>query len=172
MTWILETARFQLRELTQDDAAFIVELVNQRSFIDNIGDKGVRNLDDAKVHIDEKYTHMYQQLGYGLYGIADKTSGSLLGVCGLVKRNELDSPDLGYALLDECAGKGVCIEAAKAIVQYAFTKLALPYLYGVIDPNNQRSANVLKKLGFEEKGYIQLHGIAKNSLLFQLTAQR
>lgn len=171
MRWILETARFKLRELTVDDAEFIFELVNQDSFLQNIGDKGVRTLDDAKVHLDEKYVQMYQNLGFGLYGIVNKHDNKLLGVCGLVKRNELDAPDLGYALLDSSAGNGVCIEAATAVVAYAFNELGLAKLFGVIDPNNQRSANVLIKLGFQTKGYIQLHGIAKNSQLFELIAQ-
>jgi len=65
------TERLTLREVTYDDAAFILELLNTPKFIRYIGDRGVRSIEDALRYIDERYLASYRENGYGLYGVVE-----------------------------------------------------------------------------------------------------
>src|SRR5262245_42217627 len=96
---ILETSRLLLRRLTEDDAPFVLELVNDPDWLRYIGDKKVRNLVDACRYLQEGPLLMYQRCGHGLYAVELKSSGLLIGICGLIKREGLDDVDLGFAFL-------------------------------------------------------------------------
>ena len=109
---ICETERLILRPLQKDDSAFIFRLVNEPSFIENIGDKGVRNLDDAWQYILQGPRKSYEQNGFGLWLVALKDTLTPIGICGLVKRDGLDDPDIGYAFLPEFWKQGYAVEAA------------------------------------------------------------
>ena len=96
---ILETNRLILRQLSTEDAAFILELVNEPSFIQNIGDRGVRTLEDARAYILRVAISSYEKNGFGLYLVELKDSGQSIGMCGLIKRDGLEDVDIGYAFL-------------------------------------------------------------------------
>src|SRR5205809_1402527 len=103
---ILETDRLQLRLLSVDDAEFILRLLNEPSFIQNIGDRGVRTLDDARAYITNGPIASYEKHGFGLLLVQLKTTGTPIGICGLLKRDALPEPDIGYALLPEFWSNG------------------------------------------------------------------
>ena len=63
---VLETDRLLLRRFTFDDAPFIIELVNDPSWLRFIGDKGVRTLDDARDYIRKGPVAMVERHGFGL----------------------------------------------------------------------------------------------------------
>jgi RimJ/RimL family protein N-acetyltransferase len=73
---VIETERLALRELTADDAAFIVELLNDPSFLRYIGDRGVRTIDDARRYIETGPRASYAQHGFGLY-LVERRAGRL-----------------------------------------------------------------------------------------------
>src|SRR6267143_4416316 len=91
---ILETDRLYLRKLSTSDVAFIVELLNEPSFISNIGDKGVRTTDDASKYLLTGPIASYEKFGFGLYLAELRDSGIPIGICGLLKRESLDDPDI------------------------------------------------------------------------------
>ena len=64
---VLETPRLLLRRFTLDDAAFILRLVNDPSWLRFIGDKNVHNLDGARRYLREGPLDMYQRHGFGMY---------------------------------------------------------------------------------------------------------
>lgn len=153
---ILETERLLLRQFSTDDAQFILELVNEPSFIQNIGDRGVRALADANAYILNGPVASYAKNGFGLYLVALKETGESTGMCGLIKRAELDDVDIGYAFLPRFWSKGYAVEAARAVKEYAKDTIGLKRLVAIVDPANEGSIRVLEKLGLRFEKMIRL----------------
>jgi [ribosomal protein S5]-alanine N-acetyltransferase len=143
----LETARLTLRRLSFEDAPFLVGLLNQPSFLANIGDRGVRNVDDAHRYLREGPMAMYEKFGFGLWHVARRADGAAVGMCGLLRRDNLPDVDVGYAFLPEYWGQGYAFEAAQATLQHAAGKFGLARVIGVVSEGNNASIRVLEKLG-------------------------
>lgn len=152
----LRTKRLLLTPPVAADAAFVLELLNDPGWIRNIGDRGVRTLDDARNYIRDR-------LGGGLWLVVRDAAGEPLGMCGLVERDVLDSPDLGYAFLERHAGKGYATEAAAAVLDHVREVLRLPKLAAITDPANRASQRVLEKLGFRYVETRELEGIGRSA---------
>jgi len=152
---ILETERLTLRQFIADDAAFILELVNEPSFIQNIGDRGVRSIADAVKYIEAGPVTSYARNGFGLYLVQLKESGESIGMCGLIKREALEDVDIGYAFLPKFWSKGYAVEAALAAREQAHS-LGLKRLVAIVDPANTGSIRVLEKIGLTFKKMIRL----------------
>lgn len=145
---IRTTERLRLRPLDFDDAAFIVRLLNQPSFIANVADKGVRTLDDARGYLERGPLASYARHGFGPWAVDRLDTGEPIGVCGLLRRDFLDDPDLGYAMLEAQWGRGYALEAAAASVAEAREGLGLTRLTAIVKPTTVRSLHLLAKLGF------------------------
>ena len=144
---ILETARLRLRTVETDDAAFYYALVNDPTWLEFIGDKGIRSIEQARTALIDGPLAMQQRLGYSLYIMERKEDGQALGMCGLIRRDFLPDVDIGYAIRPEYFGRGYTYEAASAVVEYARDVLRLPRLMGITNPANTVSINLLAKLG-------------------------
>ena len=143
----LETARLSLRRFVFDDAPFVVELLNQPSFIRNIGDRGVRTVDDARRYLHDGPMAMYEKYGFGLWRASRRTDDVFVGMCGLLKRDILPDVDVGYAFLPEHWGQGYAFEAAEATVALGARKFGLRRIIGVVSDHNAASIRVLEKVG-------------------------
>lgn len=152
----IETERLILRPLTEGDAGFIFELVNDPSFIQNIGDRNVRTLEDAKRYITNGPVASYARNGFGLYLVELKDTGQPIGMCGLIRRNMLNDVDIGYAYLPRYWSKGYAIEAALAMKQYAREVIGLKRMVAVVDPQNTGSIRLLEKLGMTFERMVKL----------------
>ena len=153
---ILETERLILRQLSTDDADFILRLLNEPSFIQNIGDRGVRTLDDARSYILRVPVASYEKNGFGLNLVSLRESGVSIGMCGLIKRDALEDVDIGYAFLPEYWSSGYAVEAAIAVKEYARTVIGLKRLVAITDPENQASIRVLEKIGLRFERMVRL----------------
>lgn len=151
---ILRTSRLILREITADDAAFTLDLLNQPSFKKYIGDRGVRDIDSALDFIETRYRKSYRDHGYGLYVVVlkERADGDAahtpIGICGFVRRAELPAPDIGFAFLPQFERKGYGFESAKAMMQYGREQFGFERLLAITSLDNDASGNLLKKLGF------------------------
>lgn len=145
---IATTDRLVLRHLRLDDAAFYRQLLNQPSWLAHIGDRQVRTLADAEAHIGSHILPPYAAQGFGMYLVQRKADAQPLGICGLVRREALPAPDIGFALLDAQAGLGYAQEAAQAVLHHAFGALGLARVLAITAITNQRSDRLLDKLGF------------------------
>ena len=155
---ILETERLSLSRFTDDDCEFIVELLNEPSFVRFIGDKGVRTTDDALTYLREGPIDSYERHGYGIYRVCPKENGAVAGMCGLVRRDEFDTPDLGFAFLERFCGNGFAFEASKAVVNQGFSSLGLDRIIAMVDVDNDRSLKLLDKLGFRYERMVRMPG--------------
>ena len=143
---ILETERVVLREFSIEDDEFILELLNEPSFIQNIGDRGVRTLEDAREYILRVPIASYEKNGFGLWSVMLKESGESIGMCGLIKRDTLDDVDIGYAFLPRFWSKGYAVEVALAVKEYARDVVGLKRLVAITVPENEASIRVLEKI--------------------------
>ena len=153
---IVETARLRIRETTVDDAAFILRLVNEPSFLSNIGDKGVRDLVDAKRFIEEGPWRRGQRPGYGQFVVELSESGIPAGICGILYREALDVTDVGFAFLPEHWGCGYAFEAAEAVMRYGYSTLGVGKIVGLTSEENLPSIRVLKKLGMKYEQTVKM----------------
>lgn len=144
----MNTARLRLRRLTQEDAPFVLQLVNEPSWLRYIGDRGVRTLDDAQVYLAKGPLEMYQRLGFGLLLVELAEDGTPLGLCGLIKRDTLPDVDLGFAFLPGHWGKGYAREAAAAVLADGASSFGLQRVVAITSLDNQRSIQLLEKIGF------------------------
>ena len=149
---ILETERLVLTRLTEEDTGFLVELLNQPSFLQFIGDKGVRCDADALRYLQDGPDAMYQRYGFCLYRVALKETDTVIGMCGLLKREQLPDPDLGFAFLTAYEGKGYATEAARAVLNLGFNELGLARIVAIANSDNAGSHRLLKKIGLCYQG--------------------
>ena len=163
---ILETERLILRRLSDEDAAFVVELLNQPSFIQYIGDKGVRTLDDARRYIQDGPVKSYEENGFGLNKVELKSSGTPIGISGLVKRNTLPHADIGFAFLPEYWNQGYAIESARAVMDHARNVLGIDRVVAITSPDNEASGKLLEKIGLKFERMISLSEGAAEVKLF------
>jgi [ribosomal protein S5]-alanine N-acetyltransferase len=144
----IETERLKIRRFTTDDADFILELLNEPSFIQNIGDRNVHSIADAQAYILNGPIASYAKNGFGLCLVTLKESGESMGMCGLINREQLEDIDLGYAFLPHYWSKGYALEAAEAMLEFGWNTAGLERIVAITDPTNTPSNRVLEKLGF------------------------
>jgi RimJ/RimL family protein N-acetyltransferase len=144
---VLTTQRLTLRRLSQGDAEFIVELLNDPAFLRFVGDKAVRNADDARRYILDGPVASYEQNGFGLWLVELKETRLAVGICGLLKRESLPDVDIGFAFLPAHRSQGYAFEAASAVLSYGGTEFGLKRIVAITDPDNAGSIRVLEKMG-------------------------
>lgn len=153
---VTETTRLQLHRLTADDAAFILELLNEPAWLRFIGNKGVATLDDARGYIARGPAASYESFGFGLYRVTLRDDGTSVGICGLVRRDTLPDADIGFAFLERHHGNGYAREAAQATVGLARDRFHLNRLLAIATPDNHVSLRLLEALGFRSEGLVRL----------------
>jgi len=152
----IETQRLILRRFTTDDADFIVDLLNQPSFLRFIGDRGVRTPEDARRFLTRGPIASYEKNGFGLYKVELQETGESIGMCGLLRREGLEDPDIGFAFLPQFWSQGYAFEAASAVMAHARGGLGLERVVAIASPDNDRSFKLLEKLGLRYERMIRL----------------
>ena len=165
---VLETERLALREASEGDAAFILALLNSPGFIENIGERGVRTEAEAAGYVRDRVLASYRDHGFGMWVVVEAKSGDLIGLAGLVKRDGLETPDVGYAFLPQAWGQGYAPEAAAGVLRHSRERLGLGKLAAITSPGNHASMAVLRKVGFAFQGMIRLPGADTDSTYFTI----
>jgi RimJ/RimL family protein N-acetyltransferase len=149
MNYILETERLKLREFILADAGFIIELLNSPGWLEFIGDKNVKTTEQAINYLENGPIKSYALNGFGLALVEKKDDRKPIGMCGIIKRDNLENPDIGFAFLPDFSGNGYTFEIANATLVYAKEKLNLPKISAITLPGNSRSIRLLEKLGLK-----------------------
>ena len=149
MPIIVETERLQIRAFTPDDAGFMLRLLNEPSFIENIGDRGVRTEEEATAYLASGPIASYAAHGHGLCRVELRDTGQPIGMCGLLRREQFAGPDVGYAFLPEFWGRGFALEAVAAMIEDGRRSLGLTRIIAIVAPHNTASSRLLEKLGFK-----------------------
>jgi RimJ/RimL family protein N-acetyltransferase len=152
----LETDRLVIRKLEPGDSAFMLDLLNQPSFIRFIGDRGVKTLEAASTYIQERAFAAYEQNGCGPFAVELKTDGRVIGIVSLLDRDELDHVDIGFALLPDSWRQGFASEATSAVMEFAFTDLGLRRIIAITQADNIASIKTLERVGLAYEGMTRL----------------
>lgn len=168
MIYILETQRLRLRKFNLHDAAFIIELFNSPAWLLFIGDRNVRTEEQAIAYLRNGPIKSYLENGFGLYMVEIKDTGLAIGMCGILKRDTLENPDIGFALLPEHTGKGYARECSEATIKYAFETLQIPKIYAIVKPDNQRSIRLLEALGLKFEKRLPASNDKEEMLVYSL----
>lgn len=160
MSLSIVTERLEIRWLGLDDAAFILELVNDPDWLRFIGDRQVPDLDAARAYLESGPLAMYRAHGFGLNRVALRDDDTPIGICGILQRDSLPDPDLGFALLPQYRRRGYATEAAAAILEHARDVLGLDRIVAILDRQNVICRALLLRLGFAYEGEIipETHG--------------
>jgi len=165
---MLETDRLTLSELSYDDCEFIFVLVNEPSFIRYIGDRGVRTLEDAREYLRKGPIGSYANNGFGLFLVCRRDDAAPIGICGLVKREEFEFPDLGFAFLEQYRTNGYAQESSLAVIAHAQQELGLTHIIAMVDGDNESSLRLLEKLGFSFEEMVRMPGEAEDVCRYAL----
>lgn len=157
MKVIAETERLIIREFAESDSEFIFRLLNSAGWLQFIGDRNIKTLEDARLYILKGPVFSYSKFGFGPYLVTFKDAKTPIGMCSLIKRETFDDVDLGFAFLPDYVGKGYAYEACSAILDYSKNTLGLKKLVGITNKDNLSSILLLKKLEFISEGTIKLH---------------
>ncbi|MES2525467.1 MAG: GNAT family N-acetyltransferase [Bdellovibrionota bacterium] len=151
---ILSSGRIHMRWLADEDTDFVIRLLNDKSFIDNIGDRNVRTRDDALKYI-AKMRASYVAQGFGFF-LVESSSGEKMGICGVTHRETLSHPDIGFAFLPEFCGKGFAFEATEAVKKHAEREWGLKKIVAIVSQGNLSSRKLLEKVGLRFESLIRL----------------
>lgn len=152
---VFDTERLNVRWLEVRDSEFILQLLNEPGWLQYIGDKGIRSIEDAENYILSGPRSMYERHGFGLFVVEIKETHIPIGLCGLIKRDGLEDVDLGFAFLAAHQSRGYAYEAAKSTLEYA-RKLGIDRLVAITTKDNMSSSKLLEKLGMALEGYVTL----------------
>lgn len=155
--WLLETERLYLRPVTVEDAELMLAIWNDPAFMRNVADRGIRTMVEARAAIESGAQKLFADYGYGPFSLALKSDGSMIGICGLFKRDNLDDPDIGFSVLPEYCGRGYAGEAAIAVVDHA-RQLGITALTAIVSPTNEPSIGLIRKLGLTFERMITMPG--------------
>lgn len=168
---IIQTERLKIRELNLADAVFTLELLNEPAFHRYIGDRGIRDLAGAEKYLREGPMASYARHGFGLWLVARRDDGLPLGICGMLQRDYLPHPDLGFAFLKRYTGRGYAFESSAAVLAHARSTLNRDPILALTAPENPPSVRLLEKLGFRFDRMIQTPVHANPSRLFSSSTE-
>ena len=169
---MLETERLLINKFTVNDAPFLLELLNTPGWLEFIGDRGVRTLEDARQYILNNPISSYEQYGFGPYAVRLKSTSAPVGMCGLHKRVSLPDIDIGFAFLPQYVGQGYGYESASALIGYGRDVLGFTRITGITKPTNANSIRLLEKLGLRFEKNIFFGTNVNESLLFSMSSTK
>ncbi|WP_462173170.1 GNAT family N-acetyltransferase [Pseudoalteromonas xiamenensis] len=165
---MLSTPRTKIRKAQIDDVDFIFKLLNEEGFLQFIGDRGIKQKEDAEKYIESAFFNSYATHGLCSPFIVSDIEGRAVGIAGFYHRPSMQCPDLGFAFLKEIEGQGYAFEACQEILSFAAESLKLKTVAGILMPSNQRSKSLLKRLGFKELGNIVINPNLEKVLLMHI----
>ncbi|MFC0264656.1 GNAT family N-acetyltransferase [Fontibacter flavus] len=169
--FLIQTERTLIRKLTFDDAEFVYQLQQSPGWKKYIGDRGVHSVHDAIHYLKEGPMRSYVLHGYGLFLVQLK-SGQKIGISGLIKRDYLGYPDIGFALLPEYEGKGFAFESASAVLHYAMKYIGIDRIQAIVMEENKKSIQLLEKLGMKDLGLQLFPGQERPLKLFEIQIEK
>ena len=144
----LDTERLELHPFTEADADFVLRLLNEPSFLRYIGDRGVHDLDSARRYIADGPVAGYARYGHGLLRVVRRTDGRPIGMCGVLRRDSLPDPDIGFSFFPDCWSQGYALESTRAVMDHARLSLGIGRILAITTQDNEPSMRLLGKLGF------------------------
>ena len=159
------TPRLLLDALNFSDVEFVRVLVNTPGWIEFIGDRKIKTNEDGLVYIQKLMSNPNIQY----WVVRLKSQNIPVGVITFIKRDYLDSHDIGFAFLPEYSGKGFAYEAASVVLDAAKSDPVHSRIFATTLKENTKSISLLSKLGFRfdkeievEEEILQVYSLEKS----------
>ncbi|MGY0408701.1 MAG: GNAT family N-acetyltransferase [Polaribacter sp.] len=165
---IFETERLWLKPISEEDAAFIFELLNTPKWLEHIGDRNIHSVEDAKNYIKIYMLPQLERLGFSNFTLIRKEDNSKIGTCGLYDREGLEGIDIGFAFLPQYEKKGYAFEASNKVKNIAFDEFKIPEITAITFKNNSASQKLLEKLGMKLVGTTKIPNIEEEYFLYKI----
>ena len=165
---VLNTERLELRWLTLADTPMMLAVWNDPAFVRFVADRGIRSLEQARAAVEAGPLRLYAEYGYGPFRVRRRADGMDMGICGLFRRDGLEEPDIGFAILPDFCGMGYGFEASTAVLQHAREALGLPCVTAIVSPHNDASIGLLEKLGMRYERPIRMPGDDHDVRLYRI----
>jgi len=142
--FILETPRLRLREFVPEDAdalALILTDAETMRYYPVLFDRA--GVEEWIARSRRRYTVN----GHGLWAMILKSTGELIGDCGVTVQivDGIDELEVGYHLRRDHWGQGYATEAARACRDWAFANRNADYVISLIRPENLPSCRVAER---------------------------
>ena len=143
---IIETERLLLREFVPDDADALAAVISDPATMRFYPEPRDRAGVESWI---ERNRQRYRDYGHGLWAMVLKSSGEVVGDCGLARQmvDDVNEIEIGYHLRRDLWGQGLAPEAAGACRDYGFERLGAERLIALIRPANLPSRRVAEKVG-------------------------
>lgn len=155
---ILETERCLIREVTVEDIEMLYELYQEPSitaYMENL----YPSVEEEKAYTQKYIENIYPFYEYGMWLVIEKASGRIIGRAGVEQsEREEEGLELGYMIGKPYQRKRYAYEVCTAIMEYAFSHLAVSNIYSTIEKENIPSIQLIQKLGFSHIGEKQEGG--------------
>jgi ribosomal-protein-alanine N-acetyltransferase len=174
--YVIETGRLVLRPYTPDDWVRVHVYASMPDF-SQFDVWGPNDIEDTKRYISECIANLHAQpIKRCELAIVLKEPGLLIGGCSL--KHDAETPDeagIGYAINPEYQRRGYATEAAVALIQFAFEKLAVARVYAQCDTRNTASRRVMEKAGLSQATVIEHHqeirGVMTDSFRYEISRE-
>ncbi|MBB6498044.1 GNAT family N-acetyltransferase [Pedobacter cryoconitis] len=169
---ILTTERLKLRKLTPEVFAYVFKNYTDKELMEFFGIATATELEDEKIKFEKGISTYDKSFVY--FQLIDKLSHQIIGSCGYftwyLRHNRAE---IGYFLLDAASMQhGLMYEAITEIIRYGFTKMNLHRIEAFIEPSNEPSLKLIRKMSFKQEGHLKEHYFCNNtmedSLVFSL----
>jgi len=163
-----ETERLILKPTNENDVEFIFELLNSPKWMQYIGDRNVKTVEEAQNYIRQRMLPQLEKLGFSNYTAIRKEDNAKIGTCGLYDREGMEETDIGFAFLPQYEKKGYAYEAARKILTEAKSSFGLERLCAFTTKDNYSSQKLLEKLGLKASGTITIPNDDEELLLYKI----
>ena len=165
---IFETERLLIKPTLEEDAVFILELLNTPKWIKYIGDRNVKTVASAKEYIKTKMLPQLKKLGYSNYTVIRKVDSVKIGTCGIYDRDGIEGVDIGFAFLPKYEKNGYAFESVNQLKNKAFNEFGLPLINAITVKDNLASQKLLEKLGLTFIKKIHIPNDKEELLLYSI----
>ncbi len=162
-TPILETERTFLRQLTLEDTESVFRIFSDPETMRYSPAETTQDREAVEGFIRWNIEN-YRERGFGAWAVIAKSNEEFIGQAGLIPHEM--SVEVFYSFIREFWGQGFASEVASACKDYAFKTLGETRLISIIHPENERAINVVRKLGMQEAGAIELW--SRTNRLFEI----
>lgn len=148
---VIETERLLLREMTHDDYDALYAVLADSDIMQHypytFDEKRVRGWIDKNIQ-------RYRIFGFGLWAVCLKSSGEMIGDCGLTMQNinGVIKPEIGYHIRHDMQRKGYAKEAAIAVRNWSFANTPFNEIYSYMKKSNTPSAKCAESWGCHAVG--------------------
>ena len=163
-----ETERLILTPTQAADAEFIFELLNSPKWMQYIGDRNVKSVEEAENYIKNRMLPPLEKNGFSNYTVQRKTDLAKIGTCGLYDREGLDGVDIGFAFLPKFEKQGFAFEAASKLLCEAKNSFGLKTVTAFTTKDNYSSQKLLEKLGLKKSGFIRIPNDEEELLFYKI----